>query len=273
MAKRPSHRLTIRVAGKTENVPLATLLEVARDTLEILQELDKEISKDDRGTLVWEVTDASLNSPLMLELEPVRRSPIDARERVVDAYVKGLSVLNRRRTKPRHFSTKALSAAKRMAQSYDNGAGKVEFSAPRNAVVLSPKVAPNVEAILSPPVASGLQLFRGPRAEIGTLEGVVTILKSDGQEFFTLKDRFRGCEVRCVFRPELDSVVREAWKRRAQITGAIQYGADGIPRQIEVERIRLLREAAELPQFKDFGIDITGGVDSVEYVRALRDAD
>lgn len=274
MPRTPDTNLEIVVAGKTENVHWDTFIEVSQKTLEILREIDKEVSQDERGTLDWEVISASLNSPLALKVRPVARPPIDARKRVVDAYMSGINTLNQRRTKPKYFNERALQGARQLVEQYDNGALKIQYRSADRIVIPKRAIASHVEAILSPAkIAPPEEYVRKPRREIGSLEGTVRDLQARKQDYFLLKERLTGAEVRCNFPDELDAQVRSAWKKRVRIFGLIHYDDNGQPHMMSVEGIKEIPPILDLPQFKDFGIDITGGIDSADYIRGLRDDD
>jgi hypothetical protein len=89
-----------------------------------------------------------------------------------------------------------------------------------------------------------------------------------------LVDRLTGEETSCYVGEELDREIRNAWKKRVVVTGTIEMNRETRKKTIHVDRIRLLRESKDLPQLEDLrGIDITGGVESSQYIRNLRDAD
>ena len=81
MPKKQALNLTIRLAGKRENVLLSTLIDVANETLQILREIDKEVSHDPNGSMEWKVamlcltvrlqsTSSQLSPPLRLMSVP-----------------------------------------------------------------------------------------------------------------------------------------------------------------------------------------------------------
>ena len=65
-----------------------------------------------------------------------------------------------------------------------------------------------------------------------------------------------------------------AWKRRVVVTGKIITNRETRKKEIYVDKIRVLGDRKDLPQLEDLrGIDITGGAESSEYIRNLRDDD
>jgi len=110
--------------------------------------------------------------------------------------------------------------------------------------------------------------------EHGAIEGELGISRSRDQ--LVVIDALTGQQIPCYLADEhLESTVREAWKCRVSVEGRIKVDRrTSQPIELAVENIRILRDRNDLPQLKDLhGIDITGGVESSEHVRGLRDAD
>ena len=61
---------------------------------------------------------------------------------------------------------------------------------------------------------------------------------------------------------------------RASVYGLARYDKDGYPIEIVVETLERMPGFGDMTNPQDVqGIDITGGIDSVDYIRSLRDAD
>jgi len=106
--------------------------------------------------------------------------------------------------------------------------------------------------------------------EYGSLRGILRIVDSQ----MVVVDRLTDEETPCFLqRPELEAVTHQALDRRVEITGEILVDRETRKRiRILADKIRILRERADLPQIEDlFGIDITGGIEPSEYIRRMRD--
>ena len=115
-----------------------------------------------------------------------------------------------------------------------------------------------------------------PRSEYGELRGrleQITARKGDESGWFTITDRITGAIVKCVIAAGNAKLLKKAGGAIGSfvtVTGEIRYGHDVQPTSIV---------AADLVEIKNFvipyrdwkPIDITDGVDSVKYVRKLRD--
>ena len=107
--------------------------------------------------------------------------------------------------------------------------------------------------------------------EVGAIEGTIENLIGHNELYFSLYDVLTKERVRCNFDARLQEHVRAAWQSRVVVEGRIKHGPDGVPKSMEVSRIVERPSMEGLPQFKDFSVDITGGIESSEFVRGLRD--
>ncbi len=106
----------------------------------------------------------------------------------------------------------------------------------------------------------------------GTLKTVAAV-RAETDEVI-LVDRLTGAETRCYFQDQdIEAKVRAVGKNRVVVTGEIFVDrTTREPRKVVARELRIIPPSSELPQLEDLaGIDITGGIDSVEYVRRMRD--
>jgi hypothetical protein len=102
------------------------------------------------------------------------------------------------------------------------------------------------------------------------------VSEQSARDKIVIVDDLTNKHTACYFRGErIEQKVRDGWKHRVIVTGDITLDATtGQPLEMQVYDIRILPRRDQLPQIDDIlGFDITGGVDSVEYVRGLRDAE
>ncbi len=78
--------------------------------------------------------------------------------------------------------------------------------------------------------------------------------------------------MKCLITAEMLPEARDHFDNRVVVQGIVHYDRGGRPTRIDVQRMRWIKEPEALPSFADLeGINITDGVDAVEYVRGLRD--
>jgi hypothetical protein len=272
MAKKPATDLTLTVAGKGEYVDARSFVETVADALAALEKIDKSFSSIDGGSIKWEIISASVNSPLVMQFHGTPQAIGNFTEPVVNVFIGGMREMDSHGRLPKNFPREAVNDIARLAHHYDNGVAEITFTTRTTEYTPSPKLAKNVDAYIqrtSPPPS---ELPPREYFESGTLDGLVDVLY--GKELhFTLIENLTGCRVRCDFPPELSEDARGSWKKKAEIDGRIKYHPDGRPKNMNVTAIRPKPTRDTLPQFKGFYIDITGGIESSEYVRGLRDDD
>ena len=256
--------LTIRIAGKDDSVSFAAFVSVLRDTLQILHELDIELSGGQKS-MKWEVVDVGHNSPLTVTISghPVRDEGIYLE--VASAYVDGMQQLEHDTELPQHFPVNALEKAKRLASTRNNGVASLEYSTPgRPPIEPTQHLAANVDYILKH------SFYRTDT----TLEGTLEAVDVRGKYTFAIYDVLNGQRIKCEFEEGMLANVASLLRNRVAVTGIAKYSRSGRPVSINVQSLRRLRKASELPQFREGEkIDLTGGIGSAEFVRRMRDGE
>jgi len=119
-----------------------------------------------------------------------------------------------------------------------------------------------------------LQQKSGQYKDYGSVEGQFMTLNSPQGEQVVVDDSLTGESITCYFStPEVETKARQCWDHRVCVIGEIRLDKlTGRPTSVYVEDVQRLRDQADIPQWdKVDGIDITGGMESSEYVRKLRD--
>ena len=148
---------------------------------------------------------------------------------------------------PKHFSEKALEAAKTMGEVLSKSDGELS----------AVQVRYNGQAtkMSSRSIASVDQLLQGKYVDHGTVEGRIQVLSRRGKTRFSIDDDISGRNINCYFPSKLwDDVLRSfdpKTERRVSVSGLIQYRCNGTPINITVEEFRVLRPKNELPSWSD----------------------
>jgi len=250
--------LTIRMKCRREHFTVGELIRALERTLEMLRGIEQKMPGRQRLN-EWEVSDLNANGELRLTVKG------DTAESLVQTYMKGMRSLEDSATIPTNFDETDLSNAKRLVSLLDDDVESITFSTPgEDSVSPTQHVAANVDAIMK-----RRYLYSG-----GTIEGRLETFNVHGTNTFTIYDVLTDEKTVCEFPESLYSEAYGAVSSRVAVTGRIKYNRDGRPVSMTVESIRKLREAKDLPQIRSGEqIDITGGIDSVEYIRKMRDAE
>ncbi len=263
--------LNFTIAGKSANVGARWFADSLEDVLIVLNEIDVQLSAVEDGTVIWEIGEASTNSPLTITL--VARPVVAANYggMVVAAFFEGLESLDSDGEPAPCFTPRAINRLHDLNNHLESGALSITFATAANRFSPSRRFFDNVAMVAGKPAGSA-EASGSVYYEIGELEGKVETLVGHNGNYFNLYDVLSGERIHCDFSVELQEQVRAAWQKRVIVGGRIQFTPDGKPRSMCVASIALKPPIETLPQFKDFGIDITGGIAPGDYVRDLRDA-
>ena len=257
--------ITIRLVPKGKYVTLSALTRALKETLDILSEIDKESSGGEE-TIRWEVVEASTKSPLLLRIEGHPRQKKFTRD-VASKYMKSLEKVNRGKEPPAYFPAQAIYKMKALAGLTKNepeGVEQITFSTTdRQPIELTEKSLEEVETVLK------CTFYRTHT----TLMGRVQKIDLHGRQSFVIYDTLTDHPVTCFFKDELYRKVIKALKERVSVTGSVKYNRNSeTASSMRVESIEIMQRGKNPPRFKDGeAIDITGGIDSVEYIRRMRD--
>ena len=266
--------LTLHFGDREKAIDVDGFLLVFQNAISALRAIDKKLSTYGVETLQWRVIDAGASSPLFATIQGTLATVGDEAysQQVIGTFVGGIEHLAGANSCPPDFNKDILHYVKEMARigvRYD--LRPVVSTGTRN-IRVRKIVVRNADWAMKV-----LDLGKPTYKEYGSLEGTLRQLSvSHSRDKIVIVEKLTGEETPCYLRrPELDTVVREAWKKRVVATGEIVVDRETRkPKRILVDDVRILQERADLPQMKDLhGIDITGGVESSEYIRDLRDDD
>ncbi len=276
-------KITISGRGPDTDAPtVEDALDELRDYLDILRGVEEAVAGTQISAIDWRLVDARRGSPLAFDFQPFPKQyavNIDQRvEIVLTETAVGLTALQARAERPRHFTNPVMRKAHRVFQRVTNGLGisEIDFGTNLPAMRLTPKIARNaarnVDQVLTPPDR--------PYKEIGSVEGYINGAELDGfgRRVIYIIERISGETVKCLVTPEAlpgleTRELRDVWRyRRAEVYGRIHFQALGKIEQIEAQSVRFLRYRADLPQVDDIiDPDFTGGMRTEEYLDRLRD--
>lgn len=260
------------------------LLGQVRDLLEVLRSVELSVGSGSTNQLVWRVTNASMNSPISLELTPFGHNPavsVELRaEKVERATADGFIALRNGEIRPPHFTDKALSKARKMHARVLNGLAETTLSfddtVRSDPIMIDRPTAQNVERFEES--AKGAVVV--PYDEVGSIEGFVTKPELDGfgRAILRMRDRLSGEEVKAyasgdAFHQVEELRLADVWEGvRVRVYGRISYKELGKIEQISATGIEVL-EGKNLPGIDDIlDPNFTGSLGSEEFLRKQRAA-
>lgn len=112
-----------------------------------------------------------------------------------------------------------------------------------------------------------MYILPGDYEDWGTIEGNLLEVSLVNQPTFRVFDDLTGRGIECRFDDSQLSLVKDALHHRVSVYGRVRYNRLGEPVVINVEEFEKIMEKP----VQQISIDLTGGMDSGEYVKRLRD--
>ena len=234
--------------------------------LTVLRSLEREMTNARQATIDYRITDLEVGSAA-LTLEPIgtpEQAGLD--QRVAARFAEGLAAVRDGFTDLAEFSP-----------SVRDGFAAMVAPLRRSVRSIATVIGDTTISLVRSPAGLTVAAPAEESAAVGSFSGSVDALNVHGDHFFYLYPPAGPTKIKCVFTPALLESVRNAVKRHTTVYGLVEYSEpSSFPTRIIVERIQSHPDDDELPSLTDlWGIapDLTGGVDEVEYVRRLRDAE
>jgi len=236
-------REVLRLDLGVDGVSLGRLIDAQTEFLGILREVATSVVGDP-AAIQWAVDDIQANSlDLFVRPIPLRESvPKAVLAETVQAVAKGISSLERRASRPRHFSNAALRHADALAKLRDRGLTKIHVRTAETETALTPRTVANVAEIVSRTIDA-----------VGSVEGRLEAMNVHGRErVFFVWDPLTGGKVRCEFGQRIPpDEVGAAVTRRVAVTGVIRYDETGAIRELRADRLTILEPPEGLPSADD----------------------
>src|SRR5204863_7618611 len=97
--------------GTEDRIPLSDFITSLRSFLNILQDLDATISRDQRGSMVWEVVSLQKNSPPVVGVEPYKKQTArqDFSEVVEEQFIENTHLLSSKGERNKYLADSPLT--------------------------------------------------------------------------------------------------------------------------------------------------------------------
>lgn len=262
-----ARQLHITIEGKLGQIPFNTLATMARNSCDILQELDNVISAKPSGSMEWFVSGISTEASLTVTIEPKSKlRDVDYSPKVAELFVDGWAHIQKEHTTPPYFSDYGLRKTYRIAKTLrKNGAKAIKVE----------DIERKASGLIKADVADSLKKLISIRyQEIGSVEGTLEIISVHGSPRITIYHSITRRSVNCKFTPKLLQIAKEGLGNRVIAYGMVYSNYVYEPVKVDADRIEIMPEEKELPTTKDLhGIvpDFTGDMKTEDYIRSLRE--
>ncbi len=276
-------RLTIKgsdVSG-TDAPTVDDMVGQLQDLVEVLRGVEKAVADDGANALVWRVTNASMNSPLSIEITAFSANPAifaDSRaQTVTEATRKGLTQLAEGVARPTNFTDDVLPSAIKLQKRVLNGLSETEIdfkAGIRGGEVL---ITPQSARVVTD-AANAARPVKHPYREMGSIEGFIASAERDGhgRGILHFRRRLDGQILKAVATGEAFSQLEElrlgeVWEGlRVRVHGLINYRDLGVVDNVNATWIEPL-DRHPLPGPEDIvDPNFTGGLQTEEFLEQLR---
>jgi hypothetical protein len=254
--------------GQKDRVSLAEFISSLQNFLGILRDLDATISKDQRGSVIWEVVSLQQNSPPIVGVSPtLRSSEIQDFSSVVESQVLENVKLLGLGTEPTAFMSYA--ALKKL-----EGLASRTKSIGSMSVFLNGDVDKQESNITEKTLSNVRELTGVKYSGYGSITGKLEAISVHKNSEFRVWDDKTNKPVRCKYEPAgLEDRIKSLLRSRVMVSGMIQSNTAGIPIALEVENIDAARQHA-IPTIREMSGSIKGiteGKSLKEYLDQIND--
>jgi hypothetical protein len=255
--------------GERDRISLSNFIQSLKNFLGLLRDFDATISKDKKGSVIWEVVELKKNSPPIVGVSPTtRRGMMDYSHAVEAQILESTAEITARGERTAVMSDAALQRLERLSSNTRsigshsifmmNGASKD----PIGETLITEKTFENVRQYTQPK-------FSSQGSIVGKLDSITVHRANE----FRVWDEVTGKPVRCKFEMEQDRLVRDLLRQRVIVSGEILSNSVGMPILMNLEELSTA-EKKELPtidQMRGLVKDFTNGLSLGDYLKEIAD--
>lgn len=254
--------------GLKDRVSLSAFISCLQNFLGMLRDLDSTISKDQRGSVIWEVVSLQQKSPPIVGVSPtLRSSDIQDCSHTVELQILENAKLLSVGTEPTPFMSYA--ALKRL----EGLAGRTKYLGPMNVFVNGD--GEKLGSDITETTLSNVQKLTGIQySGYGSIGGKLEAISVHKADEFRIWDDRTGKPVRCKYDPATqEERIKSLLRSSVVVSGIIHSNTTGIPIALEVEDIEPVTQRA-LPTIQEMSGSIKGiteGKSLKEYLEQISD--
>ncbi len=264
-------KITLRVEGSPEDngdVRLSELINELQAVRVALKQTERLVTGQDESLVYYKVVDMSHSSPATIVLEAAAINPKVGKRialATVQKFFKTLAKIDRTGRVPKDVDSNTLEAFKSLAAMTEKNVARVTIINTQYEVSIDNTFKKKVENIIG-------------TDEIieGSMDGVLEWINIHNTNHFHIYPSIGPKKVDCAFPNKLRGKVKRAIDCQVRVYGELRYKKrDNFAYAINVSDLDILPADNELPSLFDLrGIapNATGDMNSVEFIRSIRDA-
>lgn len=247
--------ITIKIEADDSGLLLNAFADVLFGTVRILRGIDRSLSPNHNLSSVWQISKASMQSPLVLTLEPraIQEDSID----VIGPFLDDMQRLENGESS-KYMTSGLQQHAKKIVETYAKGIRSLTFSSNGTEVHATQRIAASVSESLN------VETY-----EVGSIEGELDVISvHGGKDSIKVWDSRFGSPVICIVSDMQLEEAKQALGRRVVVRGRIRLQGSKPQTMLDVFDIRVMREDDDLPQPNSVGpIELFGDADPVDCLR------
>lgn len=231
-----------------------------------LQKLDKHLSKSGKPSTYYRIKELKSSSPKVV-IEAVPYKPREVRD-VLGHFVETIQTIQEQNRLPEWFKdTELLGDFKGLTSQFKKHVSNIEIKRNGEVIQIRKQLEINIEKILGEIVYISK----------GTIAGHLDTINVHGENHFYIYPSIGPTKIRCHFKEALLDKIKPGIKRYVNVIGTLHYKkGEAFPARIEADNIEVYPPESKLPTLGSLGgmaPQITGGLDSVSFIKKLRAAD
>ena len=251
--------------GEKDKLPLVAFIESLRNFLGILRDFDATISKDQRGSVIWEVVSLKQNSPPVVGISPTPRSGrvVDVSAVVESQVLQNTSLLTSGEEPTKFMSSSVLERLEALAKNTKRYGDSLVFlngNGHRQESHITEKTLEHVQVLTR-------VTFSGYGSVIGNLDSITVHNKNE----FRIWDETTHRPVTCKFEASQEDSVKDSLRRRVSVVGMIYANSAGVPVRLDVEHLELaeIRTLPTIQEMSGLVSDFTEGKTLKDYLESI----
>ena len=240
-----SEHTTLTMSIEGPHFPLTKFRRALDSFIDLLTEIDKETSDRGELTLEWAISSITSGSIHITAIaNPVNEEHYQNRPtKVIETLARGLDQLQEAPIIPNGFNESALKYTKTFSEILNpNDFAEIQFRSNSWNKSIASTLAVNIDKI-----TKVTQTF------YGSIEGTLISIKvEDKKKRFGIRSETEGKTVNCYFKKdEMLEIAKDALGHRVYVFGLIRQHVHGPKINIQVDELRILPPADELPTVND----------------------
>lgn len=264
-----SNILKIRLRGAeadSEHVRLQEFIKQLEAVRIALKHTEHLVSDDGKSPINYLITDLTHSSPATVSIEAFDEFDTDKPSAVISKFIGGIREILFERRAPADFDRQTLEAYKGLTSGLRKHVSEFTIIDGESEVLVPRELEHVIDTVIGPDILSE-----------GVVKGGLEAVNVHSKQSFVIYPDIGPNRVECNFKKSLFDLVKSALRQHVIVSGTMKYKSmDPFPYAMDVKNIEVCPPDDELPSLWDLrGIarDAFGGSGSVEYVRAVRDAD